>query len=151
MNLERLNQAIAVMKRAGKVFMGDFQTGSVSVVATDEITLHTCGNSACFAGWLAVSPEFQAAGGVVGFDGSPLYKYSMLGGSSVAEWLETDNTTAIELLVYGEARHDNFNTDYLDEHGIEYQEIGNHHYELVGWENYNAQDVIKYLEALKSL
>ena len=45
--------------------------GIEGVIHLDEGTLHACGTSACFAGWLAVSPEWQADGGYVGLDGSP--------------------------------------------------------------------------------
>lgn len=63
MRLDRLEQAIAVMQRAGKVDMRAWQDFATRQdIRHTEKELHACGNSACFAGWLAVSPEFQAAG-----------------------------------------------------------------------------------------
>ena len=47
MNLERLQQAINLMKRAGKVDMTDWQSGEI---VETESEIHSCGTAACFAG-----------------------------------------------------------------------------------------------------
>jgi hypothetical protein len=39
-----------------------------------ERELHSCGNSACVAGYIAVSPEFKKIGGQVGVNGTPVMK-----------------------------------------------------------------------------
>lgn len=151
-NLERLEQAIAVMKRAGAVDMRSWQGGEVR---ESEVELHTCGNSACFAGWLAVSPEFQASGGSLdtkGAPGMPAYK-KQHGGGAVAEWLEVEHEEArmlIELLVFGVAYVSEDTTDFLQSMGIPYREAddGSEVF-LPGWEKWTAENVVHYLERLK--
>lgn len=149
-NLERLNQAIAIMERAGNVYMGEFQVGD-DVFDTEE-ELHSCGNSACFAGWLAVSPEFQEAGGCPDYDGSPSLQFKSPS-ETVAAWLETDNLPVVELLIYGEVGNaKEVSTQFLENHGIAHYRTANEHcIVLEDWEDYTAQDVIKYLNALKDL
>ena len=66
MNCERIQAAIAMMKRAIPRYfdMTDWQNerpGHIIEIAQTESELHTCGNTACFAGHLALSPEFQDA------------------------------------------------------------------------------------------
>lgn len=151
-NLERLEQAIAVMKRAGKVNMGSWQTGEVRET---EAELHECGTAACFAGWLAVSPEFQAADGGLdtkGAPGMPAFNKHH-GGGAVAEWLEVEHEEArmlIELLVFEEAYVSEDVTDFLQSMGIPYGEAndGSVTY-LLGWGSWTAEDVVHYLERLK--
>lgn len=150
-NLERLNQAIAIMERAGNVCMEEFQAGD-GVLETEE-ELHSCGTAACFAGWVAVSSEFQKAGGRLGFDGTPALPNCETAGEAVAAWLETDNLKAVELLVYGEAwGADESFLKVLEKHSIPFCHTANgHRTVLEDWEDYTAQDVIKYLNALKDL
>lgn len=151
-NLERLEQAIAVMRRAGAVDMRRWQSGEVRET---EAGLHECGTAACFAGWLAVSPEFQASGGSLdtkGAPGMPAYKRHH-GGGAVAEWLEVEHEEAralIELLVFGEAYVSEDVADFLQSMGIPYGEAddGSMTY-LLGWEKWTAEDVAHYLERLK--
>lgn len=84
MNIENLNKAIAIMERAGKVNMNKWQHGQI--VETEK-ELNICGTAACFAGWIAVSPEWKADGGTVGFSGAPA-KDHILGRHAIADWLE---------------------------------------------------------------
>lgn len=149
-NLDRLEQAIAIMERAGNLYMGgEFQTGDVLFGTEEE--LHACGNSACFAGWIAVSPEFQAAGGCPDYDGSP--SSSETAGEAVAAWLETDNVKAVNLLIYGEAwGADESFLKVLEKHSIPFCSASDGHCTVLeDWKDYTAQDVIKYLNALKDL
>lgn len=151
MNIERLNQAISIMKRAGTIDMTSWQGGDFAECATTEAELHSCGNSACFAGWIAVSPEFQAAGGCPDYDGSP--SSSETAGEAVAAWLETDNVKAVNLLIYGEAwGADESFLKVLEKHSIPFcSALDGHCIVLEDWKDYTAQDVIKYLNALKDL
>lgn len=152
MNKERLEQAIAVMKRAGKVVMSDWQTGEVRET---EAELHECGTAACFAGWLAVSPEFQAAGGKVGMGGNPLF--SFVGGfRAITEWLEIKDpkaVKAVQVIVYGRARVTFPSQDpreYLAFPVVE-EVVGDGFWvEVVGWHNWSAENVIEALEGLKA-
>lgn len=156
MNIERLNQAIAVMRRAGTLDMTNWQEETFTECATTEETLHTCGNSACFAGWVAVSPEFQEAGGEVHPDyGFPIFG-KLSGASAVCEWLEADEYEwdVIYLLVTGEAHILNSSIDTLIQHGISVEtpdrkDEGRSYACLFNWANFKAPDVIKILEVLR--
>lgn len=148
-NSERLEQAIAVMKRAGEVNMNFWQRG---VVSETEDDLHTCGNSACFAGWLAVSPEFREAGGThLSNSGAPIFD-GYTGYYAISEWLEAEgelHKEVIELLVAGEAVISDATEEWLMSKNIPLEP--EKHYTLTclkGWIKYKAQDVIKILEAL---
>ena len=78
MNRERIQSAIAMMKRVTHRYfdMTNWQNephGHIIQIAQTESKLHTCGNTACFAGHLALSPEFQDAGGLVSKIGAPIF------------------------------------------------------------------------------
>jgi len=78
MNCERIQAAIAMMERAIPRYFDmtnwqDEQPGHIKQIAQTESELHTCGNTACFAGHLALSPEFQDAGGLVSKIGAPIF------------------------------------------------------------------------------
>ena len=65
MNLANIQATIDVLKTAQNFYVGDFQVkknGGDYVTTVEE--LHRCGNSACIAGSVAVSPAFHAWGGV---------------------------------------------------------------------------------------
>ena len=90
MNRERIQSAIAMMKRAipRHFNMSDWQNKDHSYflqIAQNETELHGCGNTACFAGHLALSPEFQKAGGSVSITGAPSFN-GLLEASAVAEY-----------------------------------------------------------------
>lgn len=155
-NLERLNQAISVMERAGKVSMGTWQGGEFTDCATSESELHSCGNTACFAGWVAVSPEFQAVGGHVGTSGWPCFGVA-IGSHAINRWLETRGFKAevIELLISGSTLISDSAVEWLRSKDIsveaeKYRPISNYSYVYLNhWNKYKAQDVIKILEALR--
>ena len=78
MNRERIQSAIAMMKRVTHRYfdMTNWQNelyGHIKQIAQTESELHGCGNTACFAGHLALSPEFQDAGGLVSKIGAPIF------------------------------------------------------------------------------
>ena len=78
MNRERIQDAITMMKRAIAPYfdMTNWQIephGHIIQIAQTESELHACGNTACFAGHLALSPEFQKAGGSVCKIGAPMF------------------------------------------------------------------------------
>ena len=91
-NVKHLKDAIAVMQRVADnatcLFnMGYWQDfGDWESCAISERALHGCGIAACFGGWLAVSPEFQSAGGGVGDEGQPLFN-GYQGCLAIAEYL----------------------------------------------------------------
>ena len=78
MNCERIQSAIAMMKRAIPRYfnMTNWQNkphGHIIQMAQTESELHAYGNTACFAGHLALSPEFKKAGGLVCGTGAPKF------------------------------------------------------------------------------
>lgn len=157
MRLDRLEQAIAVMKRAGKVDMGSWQGCGAGIQRT-EAELHTCGNTACFAGWLAVSPEFQEAGGKVGpVSGTPTFK-GETGTQAVIEWLEAvdeQSSDILTLLISGEGPVLDTTVEWLQSRGFQVdseklEPASRYSYSTFeNWGRFKAQDVIKVLEALR--
>lgn len=108
MRKENVEAAIRIMQQAENLDMTWFQNANISGgfrYATHSIDeLHACGNSACFAGYVALSKEFQDDGGGVLAGGRPVYRRgsnSIHGHSAIAEFLGISDELAT-LLVYGE-------------------------------------------------
>lgn len=152
-NKERVKHAINIMQHAGSVDMTSWQGETFDTCQT-ESELHSCGNSACFAGWLAVSPEFQETGGVVGSIGQPVYdeQYGVL---AVLSWFEATgiHKKVLELLVNGE----NFNVpedikEWFDVIGypLMTSKVRNHTY-VIDWDNWEAKQVVDVLTNLLEL
>lgn len=117
MNLKHMEQAIAIMKRAGKFNIekwqarpeGNFKTQ----ISNTEKELHTCGHTACFGGWVAVSPEWKEFGGILtNFSGAPAcYSKKILGqigpsdtvtgADALSVWLDLD-IRLVNCIVYSE-------------------------------------------------
>jgi len=92
MNCERIQAAIAMMKDVTHRHfnMTGWQNKDhsyVSRIAQTESELHACGNTACFGGLLALSPEFQDAGGLISETGAPIFN-DLLEASAVAEYFD---------------------------------------------------------------
>lgn len=91
MNKDNVQKAINVMQRVvdqNRAFdISRWQEGDSSCIQETEGLLHTCGMAACFGGWVAVSPEFQADGGWVGLKGMPAISGTSAGASTIAKWL----------------------------------------------------------------
>lgn len=157
-NKERLEQAINIMKRAGTIDMTTWQGGDEVGCAATEAELHSCGNSACFAGWVAIAPEFKKVGGKhLSNSGAPIFD-GYTGYYAISEWLEAEgelHKEVIELLVTGEGAVLDSTIQWLKSKDI--QITTNKHepdslytyVHLNGWRNYKAHDVIKILEALR--
>lgn len=87
MNVVNMNKAIAIMERAQLVHLAFWQkVDSEAEVVTTEEDLQERGIAACFAGHVAVSPEFQADGGTVGPSGYPILG-AYNGSEAIAQWL----------------------------------------------------------------
>ncbi|RCV85972.1 hypothetical protein DU505_22050 [Billgrantia montanilacus] len=67
LHMTNVNHAIAIMKRVSdrsdRLNMACWQYNSGNFIIVDESFAHECGTIACFAGWVAMSPEFQEDGG----------------------------------------------------------------------------------------
>jgi len=96
MNKTNLQHAINVMKRAGRVNMGVWQSSGVRPAIDNEKAAHRCNTAACFAGWVAVSPEFQQDGGEVTWTGAPKIA-GRCGSPAIAFWLGLPQGTANDL------------------------------------------------------
>lgn len=67
MNIERMLAAIELMIMVGEQYPEKFDLDawfrSFGMLPTKRLLINTCGTTACFAGWLALSPEWKRAGG----------------------------------------------------------------------------------------
>lgn len=100
MNRQNIKAAIALMKRAGaSVDMANWQTPAdrVTGIKLTEEDLYACGNKACFAGFVAVSPEFKASGGTCSCRGSPQFQ-GKDGHCAISAWLDIPMHTAYNLV-----------------------------------------------------
>lgn len=113
MNKERIQYAISIMEQAKNLKMTYWQ-GEEGFSSTIE-ELHTCGNTACFAGYLALSPLFQADGGGMDTDGEPVFEGGY-GHEAIHSYFEMDERfiPLIYAIVYGEA----YNSDVWLESGV---------------------------------
>lgn len=84
MNRERVEYCIGLMQKAQSLDMNFFQKkfsllpygqgGRLRTVRSIE-ELHKCGNSACFAGYVALSEKFQEDGGLCDYnEGYPIWR-----------------------------------------------------------------------------
>lgn len=148
MNEKNVQKAIDIMKRAAEhdcIDMTSYQSANEeSNLVRYEDELHACGNKACFAGYIAVSPEFRADGGCTSFAGSPMiYKklintnYPVLGYVAIAEWLGIHSDIAYSFV------HGDLDDDAIVENGGLYSGF----YEK-DWSDITADDVIVKLEQL---
>jgi hypothetical protein len=70
MNRDNIRTTIDILKRAQAFNINNFQRSADQVdersgfkYAETEADLHKCGNTACIAGYIAISPEWAAQGG----------------------------------------------------------------------------------------
>lgn len=110
-NLKNLDDAINIMRRVkergSKVRMTHYQHCESTFGAT-EAEVHACGNSACFAGWVAVSPEWREFGGSINtMLGHPVLpdRRSMTVRQIIGHWLGISEKMA-EFLVFGSCEGD---------------------------------------------
>lgn len=141
MNFDNLSKAIAVMERAkehSSVNMGYWQTMRYD---TDEFVqtedeLHECGNSACFAGHLALSPEWSqdplnTLDSQVGYPIRMRFSEKLIGVDAIADWLGLPISLTNCLV-----------NNVHDEHGI-------HCLYKVQWKEVRAEHVLKELRLLE--
>lgn len=88
MSIERIHKCIGMMKNARNLAMAEWQQpkwDGGSIADTIE-GIHNCGNTACFAGYLAVSKFFLEDGGEQDLHGRPVFDFSS-GHMAVAKYL----------------------------------------------------------------
>ena len=143
MNRENTEHAIAIMERArGKVQMTDWQTTSEfdsnPRYVTSEAELHQCGNTACFAGWVALSHEFREWGGSSTGGGVPrIVCTDDSGADAIKRWLDISEDLA-ESLVFGDTQ---LCSDTLIVYSLFYDKP---------WDRVEADDVIEKLKLILS-
>ena len=135
MNLQNLDHAIAIMKRAGKVDMNTWQSGNIK--QTEE-SKHICGSAACFAGWVAISPEWAASGGNVSNGGNPVFNGST-GFNALEKWLDIPEALS-DSFVNGDGYDTSFARTNPNIFSSFYNKL---------WDDVNKEDVINKLEFLK--
>lgn len=155
MNKERILSAIELMRNAqnlsmcfwqgDKVIKDEGRSNAITNICPSIEELHSCGNTACFAGYLAISQPFKDAGGrVQKHTGAPIF-YSEGEGidyedaDAVGVYLDIPYKTACSL-VYGDLNRDPDCNRYRTFSEF-YQKP---------WANVEAVDVIAKLEGLLS-
>ena len=106
MNVNNMLTAIDIMNRAGKFDISVWQEVVPGGYKDTECELHRCGTSACFAGWVAVSPEFRKDGGSISRScGYPIItdgnNNRLYEASAIAYWLDIPNRDAEDLCFVG--------------------------------------------------
>lgn len=110
MNRENIEYCIELMRNAKNLNMLNWQgVGNTnSPIIKDHVLsiddLHACGNTACFAGYVALSPKFQNESGYIECGGMPVFRDNTFtiwsGAGAIAAWLGI-STDQARLLVYG--------------------------------------------------
>lgn len=114
MNLVAMNKAIAIANRMTRLMMTRYQTKVTheplvfgSLIASTEAELVTKNNLACFAGYVAISPEFNSDGGTRSLSGAPIFYVedgdkllTYKASKAIAAWLDVETIHANNL-VYG--------------------------------------------------
>ncbi len=157
MNEANVDKAIAIMLRAkkrGSVDMTQWQRLKPSQnLSTTEAEFHACGNAACFAGHIALSPEFQDDKGTIDACGMPILCmpyphtcgfYSVYGEEAVSEWLDITRELSRKFVYSDEDPR----TIEVSEGGISKQ-ISYSSFYGKGWVDVTADDVLEKLYALK--
>ena len=127
MNRERIQYAVSMMKRVTHRYfdMTNWQNepqGHIKQIVQTESELHVCGNTACFAGHLALSPEFKKAGGSVSKLGGPVFN-GVRFVEAVAEYFDIPYELAGDLTLSGQDFYPVRFEDVKPEHVIEKLEM----------------------------
>lgn len=143
MNIENINKTIAIMERAkarDSVYMAAFQAPEDGVTfARTEEELHTCGNRACLAGHIAVSPEWLSEPGHTSDDdGSPITDDIGDNSKAVADWWGLSDAGALRSIA-----------DYLI-YGYR-SSISKQNVYGISWHDVKAEHVIEQLTLLRDL
>lgn len=137
-NMAVLDQIIAMMERAAEhdsIAMMQFQaTRRSGVLARTEAELHKCGNSACLAGYIGVSPEWQEFGGTINVMGIPVLTQvpTLSAEDALGAWLGV-SSLCIDPMIFPHYQNGR----------------NNHMVYQKRWEDVTARDVIKVLRRVK--
>lgn len=134
MNRENVKYCIELMQNATSFDICDWQSGFKLRDSIDA--LHSCGNTACFAGYIAISEKFKNDGGIQGTSGAPIIGINK-GSNAVAYWLDIPERLAYSF-TNGDTCMQKLNDSYFT-----YSDF----YEKA-WCDIKPQDVIKKLNQL---
>lgn len=147
-----IDTAIYIMRRAdawNSLSMSSFQNGQDKYVKK-ECTLHKCGNTACFAGHVAVSPEFIAFGGKSD-EGNPFIPENEEEGFFDAELTEEDAIlTWLDLYEYSHETTIFVNSMIFGDLNYNGAFAFSDFYNMT-WEDVKSEHVIKKLKKLKKI
>ena len=98
MNRENIEYMIGIMEEAEALDMNYFQNTSTFMEPSSETIeeLHKCGNTACFAGYMAISDKFQKDGGQSS-EGAPKIN-KLYEDQAVAYWLDISEELASDIV-----------------------------------------------------
>lgn len=128
-NKVNVQKAIDIMERVpdGRLDMSTFQSNSL-ILSQTEADLHACGNTACFAGYIAVSPEFKADGGDIAGCGAPVLPNCDDSVSTIAKWLGVSYDIADALVYDNTEGVPKYLCSQIDSfYGVSYEEVQPHH------------------------
>lgn len=148
MNRANIQATIEVLKQAQNFRITTFQSGRYKVAKTVE-ELHKCGNTACIAGYVALSQAWRDFGGYA-YEGVPSRKgdkYENDAASSMAAFWELPEDD-VEAIIFGTEWN-----DFLDKYNIvglppfDFDEEGDEDCDT-GWYTLTKDDAVSLFEQL---
>lgn len=149
MNRDNIQSTINILRRAKNFNICSFQGngGSPIVVKTEE-ELHQCGNSACIAGYIAVSPEWHALGNTCTNSGAPDKPGSSRGAAELmAEFWGVPDEVA-SAIVFGDGYYDEDNRkgidwfEVLEQFGVSVDDVTD------DWEDLTKEEAVLIFERM---
>ena len=124
MNVTNVETAIRIMQGAENLSMASWQDEDPSGGICRSIEeLHTCGNTACFAGYVAVSPQFTSEpNSGISPGGAPILDKQgrrNFGEGAIRVWLDISHFTA-DALVHGDYQD---NSGYCSFYNKEFSDV----------------------------
>jgi hypothetical protein len=145
MNPVNVEKAIAIVRRAKNFDMTNYQIkiNPIGGAKTTEEAMHACGNRACFAGYVAISPEWKADGGEVNsWSGTPMIldqnDERVSGSTAIAYWLGISDGLS-DSLVHGNTSADHPLSTAEGRYSLFYEKM---------FRDVEQQDVINKLELI---
>lgn len=152
MNRENVEYCINIMKNATNLDMRQWYS-DINTRSIDD--LHTCGNKACFIGYIGLSKKFKEDGGYINRWGFPTFKYDneyYEGHIALAKWLGIHDALAHEFAFGCKPSeycdmYDGGTSDYDPDYDVDYTRIYSPFYNKL-WIMVTSDDVIIKLNKL---
>lgn len=101
MNVKNLRKSIEILKRSSDFlnmcYFQSYDGEHMENCVFSEKEAHECGTSACLAGWIALSPEWQKDGGRVAESGLPILG-TLTAEEALAKWWGVEITLARDII-----------------------------------------------------